>query len=119
MERLTGRRILILEDEYFIAADLKQALETVGAETVGPVGSVEAALRMVVSEKIDAALIDVNLDGAESYPLVDALVGQSVPFLFLTGYDDWALPERYRAYPRLSKPSPVDAVVDALSKLID
>jgi DNA-binding NarL/FixJ family response regulator len=112
---LTGQRILILEDEYFIASDMKRALKAHGAEVVGPVGSLDEALRLFLSEHIDRALIDVNLEGANSYPLVDALMAKSVPFLFLTGYDDWALPERYRACPRLSKPCPVDTVVEALA----
>ena len=72
---------------------------------------------MIISNEIDAAVLDINLVGAESYPLVEALIGQLVPFLFLTGYDEWALPQRYRAHPRLSKPAPVETVVAALSRL--
>jgi ActR/RegA family two-component response regulator len=116
---LTGQRILILEDEYFIASDMKRALEAHGAEVVGPVGTLDEALRLFVSDHIDRALIDVNLEGADSYPLVDAFMARSVPFLFLTGYDEWALPARYRACPRLSKPCPADRVVEALAALPD
>ena len=117
MARLSGRRVLVVEDEYFIAADLKRAFGEAGAEIIGPVNDLDAALRMIVSEQIDVAVLDIHLEGAESYPVVDALIDQAVPFLFLTGYDGWALPQRYRAHPRLSKPIPAETIVDTLSKL--
>lgn len=119
LERLSGCRILIVEDEYFIASDLKRAIHEAGGEMVGPVGCLDDALRRVVSDRIDAAVLDINLDGADTYPVVEALLTQLVPFLFLTGYDAWAMPERYRAYPRLAKPAPVDSVIKALSELTD
>ena len=102
-EGLTGKRILIVEDEYFIAADLKRALAEAGAIVVGPAGTLASA-QALVDDDIDLALLDVNLDGEHSYPLANRLRERAVPFAFLTGYDRWALPPAYRDVPRLDKP---------------
>ncbi len=102
-EGLTGKRILIVEDEYFIAADLKRALAEAGAIVVGPAGTLASA-QALVDDDIDLALLDVNLDGEHSYPLANRLHERAVPFAFLTGYDQWALPPAYRDVPRLDKP---------------
>ncbi len=102
-EGLTGKRILIVEDEYFIAADLKRALAEAGVIVVGPAGTLASA-QALVDDDIDLALLDVNLDGEHSYPLANRLHERAVPFAFLTGYDQWALPPAYRDVPRLDKP---------------
>lgn len=102
-EGLTGKRILIVEDEYFIATDLKRALAEAGAIVVGPAGTLASA-QALVDDDIDLALLDVNLDGEHSYPLANRLHERAVPFAFLTGYDQWALPPAYRDVPRLDKP---------------
>ena len=102
-EGLTGKRVLIVEDEYFIAADLKRAVAEAGAIVVGPAGTLASA-QALVDDDIDLALLDVNLDGEHSYPLANRLHERAVPFAFLTGYDQWALPPAYRDVPRLDKP---------------
>lgn len=117
-ERLAGKAILVAEDEYFLAADLKRALVAEGATVLGPVGELSAALALVDNSAVDAAIIDVNLAGALSYPLADRLAANDVPYVFLTGYDGWALPEAYRSVPRLSKPCFIDKVVATLGKLM-
>ncbi|MEH3048410.1 response regulator [Sphingomonas adhaesiva] len=116
---MTGKRILIVEDEYFIASDLKRALGDQDAVVLGPVGSLDAGLAAVAAaEPIDLAVLDVNLDGAESYPIADRLAELGVPFMFVTGYDDWAMPRAYRDTPRLAKPFPPGAVVRAIERLV-
>lgn len=115
--QLTGKRVLVVEDEYFIASDLARALGKAGAIAVGPVSDVREGLALV-DDDIDAAILDVNLIGARSFPLADALAARQVPFLFVTGYDDWALPDEYRAAPRMAKPFRVGAVIDRIELLI-
>jgi len=114
---LRDKRILVVEDEYFIASDLKRALGKVGATVVGPVGDLAAGLRLARSEAIDAAVLDVNLDGSMSYPLADALAEAEIPVLFLTGYDGWSMPDAYREAPRLAKPCSIPSVIGAVEKL--
>jgi DNA-binding response OmpR family regulator len=114
---LVGKHILVVEDEYYIASDLKRALTKHGAVVVGPVGDVNKGLALLDHQPLDAAVLDVNLEGSTSYPIADLLVEHSVPYLFLTGYDGWSLPEKYRASPRVAKPFTVAAVLSAVEQL--
>ena len=102
---LRGRRILVVEDEYMMAEDLRRDLEKVGAEVVGPVPSVADALRLLAREEgLDGAVLDVNLRGEKAYPVADALRQRGVPFVLATGYEQWALPEAYKEVSRCDKP---------------
>ena len=115
--RLGGKRILIVEDEYFIASDLQRALAAEGAEVVGPVGDLGQALGLAADRTLDAAILDVNLEGTMSFPIAERLAAERVPFMFLTGYDGWSLPPDYEAAPRLPKPFSTTCVVNAVSAL--
>jgi CheY-like chemotaxis protein len=115
--RLAGRRILVIEDEYFVASDLKRALLAEGAHVVGPTADAARGLALAKDDGIDAAILDVNLEGVDSYPIADALAQRGVPYLFVTGYDGWAMPEKYRDAPRLGKPFNDHAVADEVVRL--
>jgi DNA-binding response OmpR family regulator len=116
-QALRGKRVLIVEDEYFIAADLRRVFGREGAEVVGPAANLELGLELA-TQAIDVALLDVNLGDALSYPIADALRDRSVPYLFLTGYDGWSLPRDYQEDPRLAKPFTVPAVLALAERLI-
>lgn len=116
--RLSGKQILVVEDEYFIASDLRRALGTEEAVVVGPVSGLSAGLELAKRDDLDAALLDVNLEGDSSLAIADRLTTKGVPFIFVTGYDDWALPDAYRHVPRVSKPFAVPMVLDALNQLL-
>ncbi|HKY81619.1 MAG TPA: response regulator [Sphingobium sp.] len=115
-QKLAGKRILVVEDEYFIASDLTRALATEGAIVVGPVGDVARGLRLA-ENSLDAAILDVNLEGTMSYPIAERLAEESVPYMFLTGYDDWSLPAAYKESPRLAKPFSTPYLIDAVAAL--
>ena len=114
---LAGKRILVVEDEYFIASDLKRALAAAGAEVAGPTGDAARGLGLATGG-VDGAVLDVNLDGADSYSIADALAQRAVPYMFLTGYDGWALPERHRTALRVTKPFHMDMVIDEVVRLV-
>ena len=102
---LKGRRILVVEDEYMMAENLRQDLEKVGAQLVGPVPSVADALKILAqADALDGAILDVNLRGEQAFPVADALRERGVPFVLATGYEQWALPETYKDVPRCDKP---------------
>ena len=114
-EHLKDRRILVVEDEYFIAADLSSRLIDCGAEVAGPVATLEDAFELLdTDEAIDGAVVDINLRGRFSYPLADRLIEAGVPFLFLTGYDAMMIPSQYSGVTRCEKPVSVRDVVAAL-----
>lgn len=115
---LNGHRILVVEDEYFIADDLTRALQRRGAEVIGPVPDLAAGLELARREQLDGAVLDVNLGGDMSYPIADALDARGVPFLFTTGYDDWALSSDYRGICRIEKPFDINVVLTALDELV-
>jgi DNA-binding response OmpR family regulator len=114
---LTGKRILLVEDEYFIADDMRRALLREDVEVLGPVNTIDAALAIAEAERLDAAILDVNLHGAMSFPIADRLSEQGVPDALATGYDDWALPERFSAAQRVAKPFHMPTVVEMLERL--
>ncbi len=90
--RAVRPRILIVEDSYLIALLLEQALEDQGWELLGPATRVPAALALARTERIDAALLDINLDGEMSWPVALALRERGIPFAFSTGYGSAAEP---------------------------
>jgi DNA-binding response OmpR family regulator len=114
---LAGKRILVVEDEYFIASDLRKALDAQGAQVVGPVANLNAGLELA-ELAVDAAVLDVNLEEDRSFPIADRLQSRSIPFLFLTGYDCWALPDQYQQAARLAKPFAPSSVVAMLEELL-
>jgi CheY-like chemotaxis protein len=111
---LAYRRVLVVEDEYFLADDMAQALQTLGAEVVGPVPTRDGALALLASELVDVAVLDINLKGETVYPVADALREQGVPFVFATGYDQRAVPDAYKDVKRWEKPFKPEDLAEAL-----
>ncbi len=103
--RLRGRRVLVVEDALLIAIELETALSASGVEIIGPAASLGQALDLIRSRSVDAALLDIDLDGALVYPAADLLVEKGVPVAFATSYDARSmLPRRFQGMPVLSKP---------------
>lgn len=99
-----GRRILVVEDEMSIVVMIEDTLLELGAEVVGPTAWLDAALPLAQDASIDAAVLDINIRGGTSYPVADILAQRGIPFIFCSGYGNWALEERHRERPRLTKP---------------
>ena len=96
---LTGVRILVVEDTLLIADLIVEQLEEAGCDVIGPASHVERALALVEAERLDGALLDINLRGELCFPIADALAERGVPLAFLTGYGESAVPPAYRALP--------------------
>jgi CheY-like chemotaxis protein len=103
---LRGQRILIVEDEFLIAFELVHRVEDHGGSAVGPVGRVEQALQIATAQRLDGALLDINLGGQAAYAVADALIKRKIPVILVTGYSGDQLPERFRGIPKLPKPFP-------------
>ena len=117
-QTLAGRRILVIEDDYLVGLVLAELLQDAGAEIVGPIGWIEEAIALIESgrEKLDAAVLDVNLHGQKSYPIADALIARSVGFVFATGYGASVIDSKYQAYPRCEKPFHQHTLLAALAR---
>ena len=113
---LHDRRILAVEDEYFLAMDLERDLAEAGAHVLGPVPSIEQALAIIASEPdIDGAVLDINLAGDMSFPVADALLSRHIPFVMTTGYVDNDLGKRYPHITRCEKPTQFPKLLAALT----
>jgi DNA-binding response OmpR family regulator len=99
-----GMRVLVVEDTLLIAEVIADELRDRGCNVVGPAARLEQGLALAADEGLDGALLDVNLAGELCFPIADALAKRGVPFAFLTGYGDAAIPAGYRDAPRLTKP---------------
>jgi CheY-like chemotaxis protein len=110
------RRILVVEDEFLIATTLQEWLEHVGFVVLGPVPSVEKALKLIDGETdINAAVVDVNLGGVFAYPVADRLLSRKIPFIFTSGYEDDVLRIRYPQVKNCHKPYLLSDVQEALT----
>jgi CheY-like chemotaxis protein len=86
-----------------------------GIEVLGPVPTVQAALDLLaVTERIDGAVVDVNLRGELAYPVADVLHRRGIPCVFTTGYDASSIARRAPGVPCLEKPLPPQQLLDAL-----
>jgi PAS domain S-box-containing protein len=115
---LTGKRVLIVEDEALIAMVAVDYLEEAGCIVVGPASTIEAALALVQSSAIDAALLDGNLGGRPVDEIAAALTRQNVPFAFVTGYGRDALPPAFRDAVTVEKPFAQHQLVAALERIL-
>lgn len=117
MTKLTGRRILVVEDEALVAMLVEDALLDAGAIVLGPVATVAEALALLLRETPDVAVLDLNLAGETSTPVADRLVTMGVPFVVATGYGADGLPPGHATVPVLAKPYDPDDLTTALGRL--
>jgi CheY-like chemotaxis protein len=101
---LAGKRVLVVEDEYLVAMLIEDVLEECGCSIVGPCGTVAAALEAAQTDTFDLAVLDVNLRGLKVYPVAELLAERHVPFLFLSGYGDDAIPPGRSTWKVCTKP---------------
>ena len=112
--KLAGKCILIVEDEQMIAENLAFELAESGAQVIGPVSSITAALDIIGNTKLDGVTLDIKLMGEMAFSVADVLADRGIPFVFLTGYDAGTVPERHANVPRVEKPVTPDVVRRAL-----
>jgi CheY-like chemotaxis protein len=114
----TGRRILVVEDEFLIRMLLEDMLTDLGYEIVGVAGRVDEAAELAETKDFDLAILDVNLDGQDVYPVADLIGRRGLPFMFVTGYGGRGLPDNYRNRPTLQKPFQLDELKRMLAQVL-
>jgi CheY-like chemotaxis protein len=113
---LTGKHILVVEDEYFLAEDLRTVLSDAGAVVLGPVANVVSALELLArSPRPDIAVLDVELRGENIYRVSELLQARNVPFVFATGYSQYAIDGRFQHVGRVEKPYSKDTLFASLA----
>lgn len=116
---LEQRTIFIAEDEPYIALDLACAVEDAGGRVVGPAASVAEALRLLETETVDGAILDVNLIDRDITPVVVLLAAQGVPMILQSGKG--LPPELAARFPDLTvhvKPCTSAKLIDELAAML-
>ena len=116
--RIRARRVLLVEDEMMVAMLVEDMLSDFDCEIVGPLARIEDAVAAAKEGGVDIAILDVNLNGKETYPVADELAAQGIPFVFATGYGAGGLREAYQNRPTLQKPFQQNDLVRALASAL-
>jgi DNA-binding response OmpR family regulator len=115
---LFERRVLVIEDEYFIADEIREFLADQGAEILGPVADMENGLHLLEQGIVHCAVLDINLGGQSVFPLARALRAREVPWIYVTGYELPRIPEGLQGEAYLEKPVNKMALIRALERLV-
>ena len=115
---LSATRVLILEDDYYLATDLQNVLQSAGAAVAGPFPDEAAATRSISEARPDCAFVDINLGHGPTFELPRALMRLDIPFCFVTGYDAGTIPSEFDAVSRLEKPIDARKIVGVVAGLL-
>lgn len=113
---LSGARVLVVEDDYYLALDTQRALQQAGAVVLGPCPDERTALQVIEHDSPGYAVVDINLGQGPAFTVATALQGRGVPFVFVTGYDDVVIPAAFSEVARLRKPVELRQVVRAIAQ---
>jgi CheY-like chemotaxis protein len=113
---LSGRNVLVVEDEPLVAMMVEDMLMDLGCTVVGPAMQLAEGMRLAETAQIDAAVLDINLNGARSFPIADLLKARGIPFLFATGYGGGEALEG-RQDPVIQKPYQMERLGEMLTAL--
>ena len=113
-----GLRILLVEDDILIAMDMEDLLIDLGCEVIGPFARLEPALQAAADTQLDGALLDLNLQGELSFPVINTLNDRDIPLIVCSGYVELPqLRERLHDIPTLGKPCDHSKLVDLMRRV--
>jgi len=101
--RLTRKRILIVEDEFIVAHSIASEVADRGGVVIGPVATVDGALKAIKNADVDGGILDLNLRGTPAFAVADALADRHIPFVFATGDPAAEVPARHANIRRFAK----------------
>jgi CheY-like chemotaxis protein len=115
---LSRRRVLVVEDEMLVLIMIEDMLADLGCESVTAATTVNQALALIDAQIFDVVMLDMNLNGGNSYAVADALSTRGIPFVFSTGYSGHDMRDGYRDRPILRKPFMDRELVEILRRLL-
>jgi DNA-binding response OmpR family regulator len=80
--------ILLLEDDLLLAMDIEDHLLKTGHKIVGPFGRITDAMDAIPRNELAGAIVDLNLHGELSFPVIEMLRQHSVPVIVCSGYGE-------------------------------
>jgi len=113
---LSGRSVLVIEDEMLIFMMIEDMLADLGCESIAAASTTGQAIKLIDLKVFDAAMLDLNLNGIESYPIADALAVRGVPYFFSTGNSQSDVKDGYRDRDVLKKPFTFQQLSNMLSR---
>ncbi len=115
----SSRTVLVVEDEFFIALEIKTALTSAGNKVLGPASSVDHALELLRETKPDAAVLDVDLAGERVTPVAIQLKALGVPFVLASAADAGALAQNavLAGVRNLAKPTDMRQLAAAVAEI--
>jgi CheY-like chemotaxis protein len=113
---MSHHRALVVEDEVLVGMMIEDMLRDLGYEIAGLSTHLDQAVVLARTARFDVALLDINLNGRQSFPVADAVRARGLPFLFATGYGSRIVPEPYRDAPILQKPFSLEELKGALQR---
>ncbi|PZO48614.1 MAG: hypothetical protein DCF16_16105 [Alphaproteobacteria bacterium] len=117
LANLNGLSVLILEDDFMLAEDVKFYLEDAGAKVLGPCRDEAEAVAVLDQDRADCALVDVNLGRGPDFRPARTLLNRDLPVIFTTGYDRAVIPADLSHLGCIEKPIDGVRVVAAVAKL--
>jgi len=118
IDSLTHVRLLIVEDEFFVADSMKWVLNTHGLERIQIAKTIDTAVELLASQAFDVAVLDLNVRGQRVDPVADRLNQLGVPFAILSGYATTDEPV-FLSVPHMTKPVSPDHLVEVIRQLVD
>jgi len=116
---LAGTRILVVEDDYFVANEIASVLRDHGAQVLGPVPDAARSRELSADSLPQCVLLDINLKGKLAFELAEEFIGRGVPAIFTTGYDASFLPPSLRGVTCLQKPIETHDLIRAVRDAVD
>lgn len=112
-------RILVAEDEFIVAFDLCDTVEEAGFEVEGPHSEISTAMLAVQKARPDLAILDVELEDGEAFPLAEALMAENVPVIFHSGqFTPEEVRSRYPTAIACAKPCPPNVMLAKVQKAL-
>jgi PAS domain S-box-containing protein len=112
------RKILVVEDEAIIGMLTSELVGEMGHTVLGPCRNLDEGFKVVRSNDLDGAILDVNLDGQLVFPLARLLAERHVPMIFMTGYEKCSVEKGFEGFPVLQKPVPASELSKALTVIL-
>nr|WP_283805712.1 response regulator [Bradyrhizobium liaoningense] len=107
----------MVEDEMLIVMMIEDMLAALGCKSVTSAATVDKALALIDAQIVDFALLDMNLNGEDSYPVAEALFARGIPFAYSTGNTGQGVSDSNPDRVVLKKPFKFEDLVATLTRL--
>ncbi|MGE0213328.1 MAG: response regulator [Parvibaculaceae bacterium] len=115
---LSGRRLMLVEDQAIIALDVQTTLSEQGADTVAWANGVSQARALLEEESFDAALLDLHLGSESGLDLLEEFDRRAIPVILMSGYSSHDREPRLRGRPLLEKPYSPELLLDTVLRVL-